>query len=309
VAKDRFDNLDLNLLKVFQTLMQERNMRKASALLHVSQPAISQSLQKLRFHFADDLFVKVTHGLEPTPFALELSASITPHFDALKSAVNSHQQFDPSKIDYPIRIALVATVQTLLAGPLFRIVREQAPNATLELLPWASQTFEEIQYGRTLFGVTIDKEAPKELCDNFLMPLTGRFIVRVDHPIKEAIVKPGRFEGVELASFVTPGWNDHFSYAQEVLKGFGVNTNVSFRSEVLDTVIDVVSQSDLILAHSTMFPIERYPNLRFIDLDIPIRQKQLDIHSYHHIKDRNNPIINWLNSAILEVLKQQSDKH
>lgn len=284
-------------------------MRKASALLHVSQPAISQSLQKLRFHFADDLFVKVTHGLEPTPFALELSASITPHFDALKTAVNSHQQFDPSKIDHPIRIALVATVQTLLAGPLFRVMREQAPNATLELLPWGSQTFEEIKYGRTLLGVTVDKEAPRELYGNFLMPVTGRFIVRKDHPIAEAIVKPERLEGVELASFVTPGWNDHFSYAKEVLKGFGVNTHVSFRSEALDAVIDVVSQSDLVFAHSTLFPIERYPHLRFIDVDIPITRKQVDLHSYYHIKDRNNPIVSWLNSLILEMLKQQSDKH
>lgn len=58
MAKDLFHTLDLNLLKTFMVLMQERNMRKASQRLFVSQPAISQALQKLRNHFDDELFVK-----------------------------------------------------------------------------------------------------------------------------------------------------------------------------------------------------------------------------------------------------------
>lgn len=63
MAKDRFANLDLNLLRTFLVLFQELNMRKASVRLNVSQPAISQALQRLRHHFDDELFVKVRSGL------------------------------------------------------------------------------------------------------------------------------------------------------------------------------------------------------------------------------------------------------
>ncbi|GAM76858.1 transcriptional regulators [Vibrio ishigakensis] len=62
MAKDRFANLDLNLLRTFLVLSQELNMRKASVRLNVSQPAISQALQRLRHHFDDELFVKVRSG-------------------------------------------------------------------------------------------------------------------------------------------------------------------------------------------------------------------------------------------------------
>lgn len=309
MAKDRFESLDLNLLKVFMVLMQQKNMRKASTLLHVSQPAISQSLQKLRFHFDDPLFVKVSQGLKPTAFALELSHSITPHYDALKSAVNSRQEFDPRKIEHTLRIALVATVQTVLAGPLYRILREQAPNATLELLPWNLATFDEIRYDRILMGVSIEKEAHKEVYAHSLLPLEGQLIVRQDHPIKKTRIKPSELEGAEIAAFVTPGWNDNFSYAQQVMRRYGVHCDVAFKSEVLDTVLDVVSQSDLIMPHSNLFPIERFPHLRAIDVDIPLEKKQLTIQSYYHTKDRNSDVIQWLNNIVFELLNQQANKH
>lgn len=63
MKKDLHTSLDLNLLKIFLIIYQELNMRKASERLFVSQPAISQSLTKLRNHFDDELFVKVPKGL------------------------------------------------------------------------------------------------------------------------------------------------------------------------------------------------------------------------------------------------------
>ncbi len=61
--------MDLNLLRTFLVLSQDLNTRKSSDRLFVSQPAISQALQKLRYHLNDDLFVKVPNGLKPTLFA------------------------------------------------------------------------------------------------------------------------------------------------------------------------------------------------------------------------------------------------
>lgn len=71
-----FQKLDLNLLRTFRVLLQERNARKTAERLFVTQPAISQALQKLRFHLDDELFVKVQGGLEPTPFALQVEEKI-----------------------------------------------------------------------------------------------------------------------------------------------------------------------------------------------------------------------------------------
>ncbi|WP_242620358.1 LysR family transcriptional regulator [Shewanella maritima] len=72
-------------------------MRKATERLNVSQPAISQALQKLRFHFQDDLFVKVPQGLSSTPFADQLAQDIAPHLDGLATILNEKNTFEPSQ--------------------------------------------------------------------------------------------------------------------------------------------------------------------------------------------------------------------
>ncbi|KIE90190.1 putative transcriptional regulator [Actinobacillus pleuropneumoniae] len=58
--------VDLNLLKAFDALLQERNVTKAAQRLSVTQPAMSAMLNRLRDSFGDPLFVRVQHGIEPT---------------------------------------------------------------------------------------------------------------------------------------------------------------------------------------------------------------------------------------------------
>ncbi len=106
MAKDLFANLDLNLLRTFIILNQERNMRKASERLFVSQPAISKALQRLRDHFDDELFVKTHHGLRATQKATQLAEAIAPILDDLSSAVNHSSKFSPSQLDGVIKIAI-----------------------------------------------------------------------------------------------------------------------------------------------------------------------------------------------------------
>ena len=196
MAKDLFHTLDLNLLKTFMVLMQEKNMRKASQRLFVSQPAISQALQKLRNHFDEELFVKVKTGLEPTPFAESLANDITPHLDGLAAAVNRSHQFDPAEVDNKIRIALAPITMTCLPGFLFEQMRALAPNAQLELVSWSNSTVDEILKGETLIGVNYELLlANKEIYTPKLIDLKGRILVREGHPIKQSHVKPHDLSG------------------------------------------------------------------------------------------------------------------
>lgn len=307
MAKDLFYNLDLNLLRTFLVLSQELNMRKASQRLYVSQPAISQSLQKLRNHFEDELFVKVPKGLEPTPFASELALRITPHLDGLAGALNTTYEFDPSAIDSKIKIALSPMVLSSLSGTLFQRLREQAPNAGIELVSWTRATLGEISKGEVLIGVNYDLSASKDIYIKPLIEITARVVVRKDHPIKKAIAQPKDFDGYEIASFINPGWNDQHSYAEQILKSLGFNTRTGFRSEMVMAVIDVVQHTDLFMPHCNLFPIEHYPTLRAIDVDIEHDLKMLKVFSQYHIKNRNNPLVAWLHKEIQIALQRQID--
>jgi len=64
------ESFDLNLLISFDALMRERNVSRAAEHLSVSQPAMSNSLKRLRGLLNDPLLVRTTRGMEPTERAL-----------------------------------------------------------------------------------------------------------------------------------------------------------------------------------------------------------------------------------------------
>ncbi|MEX0333833.1 LysR family transcriptional regulator [Vibrio tubiashii] len=308
MAKDLFYNLDLNLLRTFLVLSQELNMRKASQRLFVSQPAISQALQKLRNHFDDELFVKVPKGLEPTTFSSELAERITPHLDGLASALNTSNEFDPSQLDSKLKIALSPMVLGCLSGTLFHQLRKQAPLAEIELVGWTHSTLNQISKGDVLLGVNYDLSAPKGVKLSHLIDIQGRVLVRQGHPITKEVAEPVDFEGYEIASFINPGWNDRYSVAEQIMDSHGLKTRVGFRSEMIMAIIDVVQHTDMIMPHSNLFPLDQYPNLRAIDVNIEEKLKTMSVYSQYHLKNRHNPLIYWLNSEIKTALEHQVNK-
>ncbi len=309
MAKDLFSSLDLNLLRTFLIVYQEKNTRKAAERLFVSQPAVSQALQKLRHHFSDDLFVKVHGGLQATAFCEDLANTITPYFHGLESALNKSIQFKPSDIDFKIRLALSPVVLTCLSGSLYARIKAQAPNAQLELLSWNLSTQEDIQKGIIDLGVSyVIPNSTKEVYAKKLLDLTGRIFVRQDHPIKKSLIEPKDMAGFEIASMISPGWNDNYSYAAKLLERYSIEHKVGFRSELIMAIIDVILHTDMYMPHSNIFPVENYPGLRAIDVLVEGEHYKMPIHAHMHIKNRNAPITLWLFSEIKQALIEQVNK-
>jgi len=89
-------NVDLNLLRALEAILDEQSVTKAAARLGLSQPAMSASLGKLRRHFGDELLTRVGNTYEPTPLAREL---LRPTSIALRAAGRvffRDAEFDPA---------------------------------------------------------------------------------------------------------------------------------------------------------------------------------------------------------------------
>jgi len=309
MAKDLFSSLDLNLLRTFLIVYQEKNTRKAAERLFVSQPAVSQALQKLRHHFNDDLFVKVHGGLQPTAFSEQLTNEIKPFMDGLSVAINTSNIFDPKDIDYTLKIALSPIVLSCLSGSLFRMIKEQAPNANLELVSWTSASVSDIQKGEVLMGVSyLGTNTSKEVYTKKLIELTGRIFVRKGHPLKQDSITPYDMAGYEIASLVTPGWNDNHSLASDILTELSIEHNVGFRSELIMALIDVIQHTDMYMPHSNLFPVDSYPALRGIDVLLDGDSPKTPVYCHLHTKNRNSSLANWLFELIQKALSTQVNK-
>jgi DNA-binding transcriptional LysR family regulator len=95
ITQSDIDGLDLNLLRVLATVLQERSATAAAQRLHVTQSAVSNSLARLRRLFADPLFTRSGNGLVPTPLGSSIMPGLTRALTHMQEVVSAHLTFDP----------------------------------------------------------------------------------------------------------------------------------------------------------------------------------------------------------------------
>ena len=127
---DMFDKTQ-TLLMVFDALMTERNVTRAAARLHLSQPALSHALGRLRSALGDELFVRVARGVAPTPRALELAPLAKDALSRLELLFAAPQRFVPATANARLTIASTEFFEHLVLPQLLPRLRREAPGLVL----------------------------------------------------------------------------------------------------------------------------------------------------------------------------------
>lgn len=131
----RFRDLDLNLLVVLDALLSEENVSRAADRLHLTQPAISSALGRLRHHFKDDLLVKSGRRMIPTPLAERLRLPVNEALLQLRSICDQRPNFNPESATQSfVVVASDYAAATLLADAVVRL-ETVAPNLTIVSRP------------------------------------------------------------------------------------------------------------------------------------------------------------------------------
>lgn len=125
-------NFDLNLLVVFKTLYEERNVTKASKQIGITQPAMSNALNRLRYLVKDDLFIRGPKGMRPTPRANELAIPIQSALNNLEISLSSIN-FDPKKTKKLFRISISDDVAPLILPTLVSFLESNSPESSLRI--------------------------------------------------------------------------------------------------------------------------------------------------------------------------------
>jgi len=127
-------NFDLNLLVIFDALMRERNVSRVAEKLALSQPAISNALNRLRALLDDQLLVRTAQGMQPTALALELEGPIREAIQQIEHTLTGRNQFDPATSKVRFRIATTDYAELALMPQLLSYMRENAPGIEFDIL-------------------------------------------------------------------------------------------------------------------------------------------------------------------------------
>ena len=143
---------DLNLLVALDVLLAERNVTKAGERLHLSQPAMSGILSRLRHAFGDELLVRVGRNLEPTPLAADLAGPVHECVQQIQVLLNTKRPFVPETEQLSFRIGASDYV-ALLMGPLIQRLLELAPGIVLRFVALSPSTVDEVAAGELDFAI------------------------------------------------------------------------------------------------------------------------------------------------------------
>jgi len=152
---------DMNLMVVFETLMQERNVTRAAEKLFLGQPTISAALNRLRALLNDPLFIRVGHRMEPTARAHEILRHLSPALDAMSTALSQTREFNPADSDMTFRIGMSDDVEFGLFPAMLRALREEAPGVVIVVKHVDYWNISELlASGEITVGVCLTRELP-----------------------------------------------------------------------------------------------------------------------------------------------------
>lgn len=130
----RFKGFDLNLMVAFDVLLDERSVSRAAERLHISQPAMSAALGRLRTYFNDPILGAHGKRMVPTAHALSLRPMIRDLLHGVDSMMSASTAFDPATSSRHFRIGTSDYLATVLFGRVIPLLEHEAPHVTLEMI-------------------------------------------------------------------------------------------------------------------------------------------------------------------------------
>jgi DNA-binding transcriptional LysR family regulator len=183
MATRQLSRVDLNLLVTLQVLLECRSASTAARQLHLTQSAISKALARLRTQFDDPLFLRVSKGLVPTPFAQRLQKPLSDWLETA-SGLFAHEDFDPATWRGElVRVAHEYLHMTL--GPrLLALLHARAPGITLKVHSQHNHQLRGLELGEVDFVLNLQfSELTADFESEVMYTDAPAILARANHPL------------------------------------------------------------------------------------------------------------------------------
>jgi len=300
-----FNNFDLNLLRVFDAILQTRSVTTAASNLHLTQPAVSKQLNRLRELLEDPLFVRTNEGMVPTPRAEALSGPIRQALHEVRNAIEQQLGFNPGTSDRTFRIFMNDAGQMALLPRVLALIVKEAPSVNIQTvqIPTLRMRSVGLESGDVDLAVGYFEEFDGSMHCQVLFEEHYVGMVRAGHP---TIQDPLTFELFLKSPHLVyqPSGGGHGSQENFVDRAFwqaGVERRVAVRLAHAVGISAMVSHTDLlvIVPHKLAQACANLVDVTILDL--PIEIPRFNIAQYWHDRFHTDPGSRWLRSVFARL--------
>ena len=293
-------DIDLNQLVLFQQLMVERRVSKVAENLGLTQPAVSNTLAKLRRQFGDDLFVRTPAGMVPTPFAEQLAEPIGYALGMIHSGLNQHSRFDPASVQRSVTIGMTDIGEIVFLPALVERLRLQAPGVSLSTVrTTATRLRDDMESGQVDLAIGPLPQLKAGFFQRRLFRQRYVCLFRKGHALARKRLTLADFKAAEHLVIVSAGTGH--GQVDELIRRAGVERSVCLTIPHFVSVGHLLRRTDMVatvterLAQSLVEPFEL--SYRPHPVDLP----EIAINVFWHAKVHRSPAHQWLRGVVFDL--------
>jgi DNA-binding transcriptional LysR family regulator len=291
--------VDLNLLKLFESLVRERSVTQAGLRLGLSQPAASRALGRLRTMMGDRLVVRGKLGLELTPRGEMLAGPVTKLLDDARGIV-SPAVFDPGSATGRITIAAHDHLSFMVLAGLMDRFERHAPALSLHIAPPAGDNVRLIEHGDADLALGIFKALPGSFHRRGLYEDGMVCVARSDHPIVGDGLSLERYVSLRHVAVTISGMGE--SAVDIALSARGLTRHVALRVPHFLAGAMLVADSDMILTLPSRLARLLAKKLPLALLELPLQVAPLSPAMIWHERFHRDPAHVWVRQQLVDVV-------
>ncbi len=291
-------SFNLNLLPILDALLTTRNVTQAAELLHMSQPAVSEALAKLRLHFNDPLLEKVGREFKTTVLAESLKPKLAQTLAHIRQLL-IEETFEISQLKRRFVIATADIVTLKLAPKLINLVLAKAPNVSIQFIDLQSTSYKALIAGTVDFMILPERVIPSDgLCSMTLFKDSFVCIARKDHPKIGAKLTKSLYQELPHITYRA----DHKTQNTVETSVIGFNQKDVLRLPQFSLLPFFIENSDAIalVQKSVAQRFEKVTNIRI--MTPPIAFPSINVCAYWNYNQDHDKAHQWLRSELKDIM-------
>ncbi|PMG31003.1 LysR family transcriptional regulator [Shewanella sp. 10N.286.52.C2] len=297
--------IDLNLFLVLKAVYQEGSITAAATKLHLTQPAVSHALARLRDKFNDPLFIRHGRKMVPSSVCQNIIPQVIDGLAVLEQTLSDNTAFDVSQHQREIKFGFRDILESIFFPVLVTDLLTNTPNITVNSRQVTQVEMEPALMHQDL-DIVIDVLMPTHDDIRHTLVCNERFslICRQGHPI---------LQDLTLANYV------NFPHALVTLKDskvdlvdmalamHGLARKIALRCEHYFAATSVISRSDMLLTMPNAYASLLKDKMPVSVVELPFEVPDLPVYMYWHKQAEHDPLNGWMRDKLLKIAKEELD--
>ena len=301
-------DIDLNLLVVFNQLLLQRSVSTAAEKLGMSQPAVSNILNRLRKVMGDELFLRTSRGMEPTPYALQLAEPIAYALSTIHTTLNERTSFDPATSTRRFTLGLSDIGEVNFLPQLMHRLATLAPQVSISTVP---SRHENIAEAMETGGVDVGMGTLSDLHAGFFQRRLFRqhyvCMFRKGHPLDKPAITLEEYSAAEHIAVVPPGSAHALVNGSIERRGIKRTVRLSVPHYVAVGPILGSGSNDLVATVPLRYAQRCAGPFGLTWVDPPMHLPEYSVNLFWHAKYHREAGNKWLRNVLVDLFAEGND--